>query len=67
MINAIKNCFQRAAREDERELLRNALDRLRVQRRVARAARLPQDHLAELDAEEAAYRTRAKALGAAWA
>ncbi|WP_316235000.1 MULTISPECIES: hypothetical protein [unclassified Bradyrhizobium] len=57
----------KAARDAELDGLFVALDVLRKQRDVARAINAPADHFAELDAEEAAYRARAKALGAAWA
>ncbi|ABQ38527.1 hypothetical protein [Bradyrhizobium sp. BTAi1] len=60
-----------AARKAERDAiladLLNALEVLRRQRGVAIAIEAGAEHLAELDAEEAAYFARARALGAAWA
>lgn len=59
------------ARKSERDAelagLIGAIDVLRRQRGVAIAIAAGAEHLAELDAEEAAYYARARALGAAWA
>jgi hypothetical protein len=57
-----------AARDEHCGLILNALDILRIQRRVALAAFGVNDpHIAELDAERDGLMAQARDLGAAWA